>query len=70
MLQGHAKRRFSAPQRGSLPIAPGSRGPQEQQEELREQTSSSHQHKTSLLCPSGRCNCFHPWMSESNDIIN
>lgn len=33
-------------------FTPSSEGPQVQQEELREQTSSSHQHKTSLLCNS------------------
>lgn len=47
---------------------PSSEDPQEQQEELREQTPSSHQHKTSLLCISRRCNCFQPfWMSKISD---
>lgn len=57
-------------------FTPSSEGPQGQQEELREQTSSSHQHKTSLLCNSRRCNCFQPfwvfcfWVSKISDVTD
>lgn len=67
--QGHTKRCFSAPVGQSQPIPPALSAPKSSKE-LREQTSSSPQHKASLLCISRGCNGFHSWRSELNDKVN